>query len=76
MQVPISVAINTTKNNIIKDINTSGLPLCIVEMIVKGIHDELTEKANAELNADVARLNEEKKAKESETGGDADEREV
>ena len=76
MQVPISVAINTTKNNIIKDINASGLPLCIVEMIVKGIHDELIAKANAELNADVARLNDEQKAKESESGGDADEREV
>ena len=47
MQKPIDMLINEFRENIYNTINTSGLPLCISNLIIKDIYKDL-EKATKE----------------------------
>ena len=60
MQVPISVAMNETKNHIIDEINKSGLPPCILETMLKSIYFDIADLAKKELEKDVLKVQENK----------------
>lgn len=53
----ITRAIYETKNNIIKTINESGLPLMVVAYILKDIQEEANMKAAQELEIELQREN-------------------
>lgn len=63
----VNVAIFNTKNNIVKAVNESGLPLSIISLIFKDILSEIDSKAQEELKQDLQRMQEElNKQKEQE----------
>lgn len=45
MDKPTSLIIKELKEGIVKQINESKLPLCVVEMIVKDIHSVIQKEA-------------------------------
>ena len=57
MQVPISVAMNNTRNHIISEINKSGLPMCVLEPMIKSIYSEIADMAKKELESDIEKMN-------------------
>ena len=57
MNVPISVAVNETKNHIVSEINNSGLPLCVLESMLKSIYLEVSDLARKELEKDIEKMN-------------------
>lgn len=57
MQVPISVAMNETRKHIIEEINKSGLPPCVLELMIKSIYEEVADLAKRELENDLEKLN-------------------
>lgn len=77
----VNVAIFNTKNNIVKAVNESGLPLSIISLIFKDILSEIDSKAQEELKQDLQRMQEEElnkqkdidKQKELETDTDSKE---
>ena len=63
----VNVAIFNTKNNIVKAVNESELPLSIISLIFKDILLEIDSKAQEELKQDLQRMQEElSKQKEQE----------
>lgn len=63
----VNVAIFNAKNNIVKAVNESGLPLSIISLIFKDILSEIDSKAQEELKQDLQRMQEElNKQKEQE----------
>jgi hypothetical protein len=74
----VNVAIFNAKNNIVKAVNESGLPLSIISLIFKDILSEIDSKAQEELKQDLQRMQEEelskqKKQEELETDTDSKE---
>lgn len=49
---PISVILDDFKNELVKVINDSQLPLCLVKPIIKEIYDEVSVVANQQLQQD------------------------
>lgn len=63
----VNVAIFNTKNNIVKAVNESELPLSIISLIFKDILSEIDSKAQEELKQDLQKMQEElNKQKEQE----------
>lgn len=62
----VNVAIFNTKNNIVKAVNESGLPLSIISLIFKDILSEIDSKAQEELKQDLQRMQEEELNKQKE----------
>lgn len=54
MEIPCSVLINETKNNIVNVINTSGLHLSILQYLIKDIYVEVNNAANELANKEKA----------------------
>lgn len=52
IQVPISIMMENLKNSTIKAINTSNLPLYIVEMILRDILAEVADGARKQIEID------------------------
>ena len=52
MNKPISILIKETKEKMIRACNDSGLPPCILELLVRNIYDEIYQLANNQLNED------------------------
>ena len=55
----VNVAIFNAKNNIVKAVNESGLPLSIISLIFKDILSEIDSKAQEELKQDLQKMQEE-----------------
>lgn len=62
----VNVAIFNTKNNIVKAVNESGLPLSIISLIFKDILLEIDSKAQEELKQDLQKMQEEELSKQKE----------
>lgn len=62
----VNVAIFNTKNNIVKAVNESGLPLSIISLIFKDILSEIDSKAQEELKQDLQKMQEEELSKQEE----------
>lgn len=62
----VNVAIFNAKNNIVKAVNESGLPLSIISLIFKDILSEIDSKAQEELKQDLQRMQEEELSKQKE----------
>jgi len=71
----VNVAIFNTKNNIVKAVNESGLPLSIISLIFKDILLEIDSKAQEELKQDLQRMQEEELSKQKEPETDTDNKE-
>mgnify|MGYP000880898553 CR=1 FL=1 len=71
----VNVAIFNTKNNIVKAVNESGLPLSIISLIFKDILSEIDSKAQEELKQDLQRMQEEELSKQKELETDTDNKE-
>ena len=73
----VNVAIFNTKNNIVKAVNESGLPLSIISLIFKDILSEIDSKAQEELKQDLQKMQEElsKQEKQKELETDTDNKE-
>lgn len=71
----VNVAIFNTKNNIVKAVNESGLPLSIISLIFKDILLEIDSKAQEELKQDLQRMKEEELMKQKELETDTDNKE-
>lgn len=71
----VNVAIFNTKNNIVKAVNESGLPLSIISLIFKDILLEIDSKAQEELKQDLQRMQEEELSKQKEPETDTDDKE-
>ena len=71
----VNVAIFNTKNNIVKAVNESGLPLSIIYLIFKDILLEIDSKAQEELKQDLQAMKAEelKELEKSETKEDNEE---
>lgn len=62
----VNVAIFNTRNNIVKAVNESGLPLSIISLIFKDILLEIDSKAQEELKQDLQKMQEEELSKQKE----------
>lgn len=62
----VNVAIFNTRNNIVKAVNESGLPLSIISLIFKDVLTEIDSKAQEELKQDLQRMKEEELSKQKE----------
>lgn len=62
----VNVAIFNTRNNIVKAVNESGLPLSIISLIFKDILSEIDSKAQEELKQDLQKMQEEELSKQKE----------
>lgn len=71
----VNVAIFNAKNNIVKAVNESGLPLSIISLIFKDILSEIDSKAQEELKQDLQRMQEEELNKQKELETDTDNKE-
>lgn len=71
----VNVAIFNAKNNIVKAVNESGLPLSIISLIFKDILLEIDSKAQEELKQDLQRMQEEELSKQKEPETDTDNKE-
>ena len=60
MNKPISMLINEAKVNIIKAINESGLPPCLIQPIIKDVYEQVLQQCQQELQDDMAEYNEKK----------------
>lgn len=50
---PISIIINETKDKIVQVCNSSGLPSCILELIIKNIYNDVYLLAERQLENDL-----------------------
>ena len=71
----VNVAIFNTKNNIVKAVNESGLPLSIISLIFKDILSDIDSKAQEELKQDLQRMKEEELMKQKELETDTNNKE-
>ena len=71
----VNVAIFNAKNNIVKAVNESGLPLSIISLIFKDILLEIDSKAQEELKQDLQIMQEEELSKQKELETDTDSKE-
>lgn len=71
----VNVAIFNAKNNIVKAVNESGLPLSIISLIFKDILSEIDSKAQEELKQDLQRMQEEELNKQKELETDTNNKE-
>lgn len=71
----VNVAIFNAKNNIVKAVNESGLPLSIISLIFKDILSEIDSKAQEESKQDLQRMQEEELNKQKELETDTDNKE-
>lgn len=71
----VNVAIFNTRNNIVKAVNESGLPLSIISLIFKDVLTEINSKAQEELKQDLQRMKEEELSKQKELETDTDNKE-
>ena len=62
----VNVAKKNKKNNIVKAVNESGLPLSIISLIFKDILSEIDSKAQEELKQDLQKMQEEELSKQKE----------
>ena len=71
----VNVAILNTKNNIVKAVNESGLPLSIISLMLKDLLVEVDTKAQEELKQDLQAMKDEelKGQEKSETEEDNEE---
>lgn len=60
----ITIAIDETKNKLAQDINSSGLPMVVVEMILKDLYQQSQQLAKQELELDKKQLEKEKQKEE------------
>ena len=56
MNKPISIAIKETRQGICDVINTSGLPISVIELIVSDVYGEVQLVARKQLEQDVLRM--------------------
>ena len=54
---PLSMRIQETKEKLVQVINTSSLPPCITELIIKDIFNELCMLSKEQLNEDILTYN-------------------
>ena len=52
MNKPISMVINETRISLLKICNESGLPACILELIVKDLYNDVNHVSENQLNKD------------------------
>lgn len=52
MNKPISMVINETKTNLLQICNESGLPACILELIVKDLYEDVNRVSENQLKKD------------------------
>lgn len=57
----ITIIIDETKNKLAQDINSSGLPMVVIEMILKDLYQQSQQLAKQELESDKKQLEEESK---------------
>jgi hypothetical protein len=57
--VPVSLAITRTRKRLAEAVNESGLPPCVLEMIVGAVYQELARMAQAQAEADEAEYSKE-----------------
>ena len=55
MDKTIAININETRQNLIKICNTSSLPVCVLEMIIKDIYMEIHALSEKQLKDDTAK---------------------
>jgi hypothetical protein len=68
IEMPVSMRINVLKNGLITLINTSNLPPYIVEPIIKDLHMEVHELAEAQAKKEAEEYN--KTVEESNNDGE------
>ena len=69
MNKPISIVINETRISLAEILNKSGLPACILEPIVRDLHEEIKQVSAMQLKQDTDIYNkaqEEEKTKSKE----------
>ena len=72
MDKPLSLIINETKQNFIKTINNAGLPLALLEMIMKDVYFDLKNASDIQAKKELEEYNiylvkeKEEKLKENE----------
>ena len=54
MNKPISIIVDETNEKIVKACNESGLPMCVLELIIKNIHNEISNLSEKVLIEDKA----------------------
>ena len=54
--ISINLAVDELRNKLVKDINESGLPLSIVEMIMKDIYLQVAEATAAQIKKEKEEL--------------------
>ena len=54
MNKPISMIVDETNEKIVRACNESGLPMCVLELIIKNIHNEIINLAEKGLIEDKA----------------------
>lgn len=52
MNKPISMVVNETRISLLKICNESGLPACILELIVKDLYNDVNHVSENQLNKD------------------------
>ena len=57
MNKPISIVINETRLSLTKICNESGLPVCVLEPIVKDLYEEIKYVSNIQLKQDTEAYN-------------------
>ena len=53
MDKPISIIINETKEKIVQVCNASKLPPCILEILMKGIYDDVYQLSQKQIQEDL-----------------------
>lgn len=61
---PITLAIEEIKNKLAQDINESGLPMAVIEMILKDLYQQSQQLAKQELELDKKQLEKEEQKEE------------
>lgn len=54
MNKPISMIVDETNEKIVRACNESGLPMCVLELIIKNIHNEISNLSEKGLAEDKA----------------------
>lgn len=67
MNKPISMLINEAKVNIIKAINESELPPCLIQPIIKDVYEQVLQQCQRELQDDMAKYESGKKEEDNDS---------
>jgi len=67
MNKPISMLINEAKINIIKAVNESNLPPCLMQPIIKDLYEQVLQQCREELQNDVAEYSKKEKEEDSDS---------